>query len=100
MGCSLSDRADYLVEKVKAMKEAQKEIMCYCTDDCNNCPIVTMCDWDRNLDFTDERIEDHDMWADFISKADRYDERESEKQFKEATGYDSMAWDILSRKEY
>ena len=97
MGVSLASRAEYLVSKVKEMKQAQKEIMTYCTGECHTCPIEKMCDWDYNLDLTSFGIEETKLWADFIEKADKHDEEENARQFKEATGYDPMEWNMLTR---
>ena len=97
MGVSLASRAEYLVSKVKEMKQAQDEIMAYCTGECHTCPIEKMCDWDCQLDLTHNGIEEPKLWAKFIRMADEHDEEENDRQFKEATGYDPFEWDMLTR---
>ena len=86
-----------LVEKVQAMKKLQDEIMEYCTSECARCPIEKMCDWEKQIDLLHKEAEKPEVWKRFVQFAHEHDEKEKEKQFKDATGYDPMAWDMLTR---
>ena len=67
-------------ELFEKMRELDAEIMRYCTDQCDNCPMLDYCDWgnhedgkghiDFTVDFTDAQIER------FMDYARRIDERE------------------------
>lgn len=95
----LTRRAEAVIDHILAMRKHAKEIRAYCTDDCIECPLRGFCDWDGNIDYMDEGLESIERIADFINKADKKDAEEEDRQFKDATGYDPMEWDMLSRKE-
>ena len=89
----LTARAEELISHVLKMREHAEAIKAYCTHDCHNCPIGEWCDWDGNVDYIDSNLESIEVMADFINKADKKDAEESDRQFKEATGYDPWEWD-------
>ena len=89
--------ADYIVSKIQEMKKAQAEVMAYCTGECHTCPIEKICDWDYHIDISDMRAEDKEMWERFVGKAQMHDEKQEAKAFKDATSFEPMEWDMLTR---
>ena len=78
--------------------KATKKIMAYCTEDCTNCPILKNCEFLGLRDFDGSYANDVTPWEAYVRKAERHDEKEEAKAFKDATGYEPMEWDMLSRR--
>lgn len=72
----LTAKAEHVIECFQIMRKLNEEVLAYCTDDCINCPIKSMCDYDRVIDFTDDRLDSIELIADYIDYAYKIDGRE------------------------
>lgn len=82
-----------LREAIKTMQTQNEVIKEYCTNECEDCPLKDMCDWEGNIEFLNEGITD-ELLEQYVDFHDEWEYRNERKTFKEVTGIDPAWYDF------
>lgn len=85
--------AEKLLAHIEAIKKHASFILDYCTNECENCPIRGFCDWDGNLDFSDEGMQSMERLVDYLE----YHDKVQEKREREEADAEYDAWEAANR---
>lgn len=78
---------------IKTMQEQNDYIKSFCTNECEECPLKDMCDWEGNIEFLNEGITDS-VLEKFVEYQEKVEYENERKTFKEVTGIDPAWYDF------